>query len=566
MNDMKNFKIILIVLISISTLIISCEKYLEEDVRHQITADALYPTSQGAEALVNACYSPLRFWYGEEESILFGETATDLFTAGDGTLSNEFSFYGPSLNGSSKIVETFWRYFYTALNFTNTAIARVPVSELGNDIKRTREGEIHFLRALYLWHIVEIWGGVHFTTEESKGVVLTANRTPVETFYNQIFEDLRIAENQLPETQEDYGRATVWAARAMLARMYLYRKDYENAYKYAKMVMDGPFELVESYADLFDIANDEYSSTNKEAIWSVIYATNSEVLNLAIPEAESQDQTNWPQRSGNNLHLFFLSYYKNITVQGKSPLTVTLEYGRSFVRFMPTLYCLDLYDEDIDSRYFSCFQSIYRVNNPDADLSGTSLAMGDTACYMTKDTIPQAVKDNAPYNIYDRYTVYNEDGTPKIRNAFMSMIKFQDPTRANSGDAHSGRDVFVFRLAEMYFIAAEAQMYMGNNDLAADYLNDVRWRAGYPGRKDEMLISPADVNLDFILDEKGREFLGEYIRWFDLKRTGKLVERVRLHNPDAAPNIQEYHTLRPIPQTQLDAITNKDEFTQNPGY
>ena len=81
-----------------------------------------------------------------------------------------------------------------------------------------------------------------------------------------------------------------------------------------------------------------------------------------------------------------------------------------------------------------------------------------------------------------------------------------------------------------------------------------------------MQILPAQVTLDFILDERARELAGEQLRWFDLKRTNKLVERVKALNPDGAQFIQSYHVLRPIPQTQIDAVNNKDEFKQNPGY
>jgi hypothetical protein len=81
-----------------------------------------------------------------------------------------------------------------------------------------------------------------------------------------------------------------------------------------------------------------------------------------------------------------------------------------------------------------------------------------------------------------------------------------------------------------------------------------------------MEITAEQLTLDFILDERSRELLGEMHRWFDLKRTGKLVERVKLHNIDAATNIQEFHNLRPIPQDQLDRVTNKEEFKQNEGY
>lgn len=80
-------------------------------------------------------------------------------------------------------------------------------------------------------------------------------------------------------------------------------------------------------------------------------------------------------------------------------------------------------------------------------------------------------------------------------------------------------------------------------------------------------IYPSGFYVDpFILDERARELGGEQQRWFDLKRTGKLLERVKAYNPDAKVNIKEHHLLRPIPQTQLDAIINKEEFGQNAGY
>jgi hypothetical protein len=148
----------------------------------------------------------------------------------------------------------------------------------------------------------------------------------------------------------------------------------------------------------------------------------------------------------------------------------------------------------------------------------------------------------------------------------MTFKKFYDPTRPNSNYQSSARDAQVIRLAEMYLIAAEAEMYLGNTNEAAEYINNVRRRAAKPGKETSMEITVADVNIDFILDERAREFGGEQFRWFDIKRTGKLLERVQAHNHDAASNIASYHLVRPIPQSQLDAVTNKNDFKQNPGY
>ena len=91
-------------------------------------------------------------------------------------------------------------------------------------------------------------------------------------------------------------------------------------------------------------------------------------------------------------------------------------------------------------------------------------------------------------------------------------------------------------------------------------------KLGYSSEYDRMLC--------LVLDERTRELCGEWLRWEDLSRTKTLVARVRAYNPDAAPNIQDYHNLRPIPQTFLDGIykdgkpltADEKQAMQNPGY
>ena len=126
--------------------------------------------------------------------------------------------------------------------------------------------------------------------------------------------------------------------------------------------------------------------------------------------------------------------------------------------------------------------------------------------------------------------------------------------------------MFVLRLSEMYLLLAEAELQTNHINEAVEYMNTLRMKRALPGKEEEMKITASDMNIDFILDERGRELAGEQQRFFDLTRTGKLIERVKKYNPNAAENIQDFHILRPIPQDELDAIVNKDEFLQNPGY
>jgi starch-binding outer membrane protein, SusD/RagB family len=150
---------------------------------------------------------------------------------------------------------------------------------------------------------------------------------------------------------------------------------------------------------------------------------------------------------------------------------------------------------------------------------------------------------------------------------FPSLRKHIDGRRADRTVFEGGRDYIAFRLAETYLMLAEAQIRQGKAADAAANINIIRRRAAWPGKQKEMEITAAQATMDFIMEERERELIGEQRRWFDLKRWGNLVERVKAHNPQAAPNIKDFHVLRPIPQVQIDRVEGgASAFPQNPGY
>lgn len=544
------FKKSIYILLSALTLT-SCKKTLEEYNPGVMTADNVYATPEGFETLVNAAYSYQRWWYGKEEAFSIAEMGTDLWMSGAGDVYPDLTKY-LNLQGTNSALSTEWQALYAGVNVCNAGIIRIDNAKLSGTLRPIREAELKFLRAFYYWHIVETWGGVHFTLDETKGIVTTANKTPVETFYNQIVSDLEFAVKNLPPSTTDYGRATRPAAQAFLARVYLTIGKNAEANNNARAVINGGygFQLVPNFADLWKMSN----LKNKEVVYAINYSANlalNDLLNnISNPYGHS--------RGSNSAHMLFTMKYDTET-----GMTRDIANGRPFNRYMPTRFLIDLYSDN-DARYEGSFQEVWYANNTDASKRRSNQKVGDTAILATRKVITNASARN--YQVYDRNFIYNTNGTVKDQLRYPSLSKFLDPTRPSFNEAQSARDAFVIRFSELYLIAAEAQLKLGRADSAAYYLNFVRTRAAKPGKVADMQVNAADITLDFILDERAREFAGEQMRWYDLKRTGKLIERVQKYNPDVAPNIQPYHVVRPIPRSQLDAVTNKDEFTQNQGY
>lgn len=560
MNKLTHYLIVSIAALVGLSFITSCEDFLNKPMTTKPTK-TYYNSAQGFNAAVNAVYESLRIIYpGEPYALDFGghsgEAAsaltvfgTDTYTHGSDGGWKGFNNYDQRLNASAAILRVYWKTCYQAINQANSVIAKASaeIPDLSNEIKTKRIAEVRFLRALFYFDLVRQFGPVTLKLKPTKGELAKPTRTSVQEVYTKaIIPDLQFAIEHLPAKQADFGRATKPAAQMLLAKVFLTRgytdfaqpNDFSKAASLAEAVIQNyDFELLDNFIEVFDIQNQK----NKEVIWSVQYIDDLQL-----------------NGGGNGSHLYFLMGYDILP-----GMTRDIENGRPWIRYKPTEFLLGLWNRKIDNRYDASFKTVFYANNlatiPTNSSGKPYFSVGDTAVYLPGHEVSAAFEQSKHYMIIepDEYT----------RRLFPSLTKVMEPTRATVNQTEGVRNWIVMRLSGTYLIAAEAYLQMGNKVKAAQALNVVRRRAAKTGKEDAIEISPSDVTLDFILDERARELVGEMHRWFALKRTQTLIERVRAHNRDAAPNIQEYHRLRPIPQEQLDRSKSfGSDYGQNPGY
>ena len=524
-----------VAILAMGTLTPACVDLTEVPVSG-ITSQ-FYTTPAGFEAAVNASYEGLRYFYGQQRG--FGVTVfgTDEYTRGADGGYKYINDYTPQLNGDDQYVRENWTLLWRAINVTNSVVTRSATVNLPDAVKTLRVAEARFLRAVYYFDLVRMYGPLPIKLEETIDPSPPTTRDPVSKVYDAIIADLKFAEANLPSKQSQYGRATKPAAQHMLSLVYLTRAgagDMANAAAAAKAVIADPqFGLLPRWADNFVFGNE----VNKEVVFSVQFT--SDPLTTG---------------SGNEGHLYFTMGYELFP-----GMTRTTLYGRAFKRFRPTNYLLGLWDRTKDSRYDDGFQTAWLANNAGTipkDASGTpKFTVGDTAIYMPGFEVPAATIAAARYALIPP-SKYSDA-------AFPTLNKYLDPARLSVNDTRGSRDFNVARLGETYLIAAEALFRDGKAGEALTYVNKLRERAAKSGMAAAMDVTVADLSIDFFLDERARELAGEEMRWFDLVRTGTLVERVKKYNSAGAPLVQAYHSLRPIPNTELLA---SPALKQNPGY
>lgn len=562
---MKN-KIFLLTFLMTALCWQSCDEYLTEDLVSDVSASSYYTTPSGFEDAVKATYWWMKPFFGPERGFTMSVFGTDTYTNGADGSHKAINFYNGDLNPTQRIVRDSWRDFYQGINQANAVINRSTTLEGVSEADKTaRIAEVRFLRAFYYYMLTSHYGDVHLTLEETEGIEIEANRTSVAEVYNQaIIPDLEFAIANLPASQGDFGRASKPAAEFLLGKALL-RGSYKGygdagraASLFTNVINNYDFALVDDFLDLFTIGNEQ----------------NSEII-FSVQNSKSQvDENLDPQ--GHRGHLYFLMEYDKL-----AGMTRDITNGRPWKRFRPTEYTLGLWDRSVDARYDKSYKHAWIANNAGNIPSWTAaeaalgygvagqpkFVVGDTAVFIPGPQMDELWSDervaSTRYAVFRKQDEYCGDCIRRER-VFPSMNKWIDATRPDRQKTQGQKDFIYMRLADAHLLRAEARLSTGDVAGATEDINIVRRRGAWPGQESANEVTSAVVDLDFILDERGRELIGEGHRWMDLTRTGKLVERVRLHNVEGGSNIQDFHVVRPIPQTQIDNTLGG--YPQNPGY
>jgi hypothetical protein len=548
------------------TLIImmsSCaDDLLDETPPHLITSETLYTSLAGFEAGLNGLYALVRMERegGNGARMEMFMNGTDNLTPNSDSRSNWGEiprFWGDRVNAQDEAIQSHFRWLYSVVNAANTIINRAESEDVnwsgsGSTVEGNKNRVIAEARGIRAWayrHLSGSWGDVPLSLNESKGSTISTDweRAPVSEVRRQIISDLSFAEKHIPVERTWKGRLTKGAIQHYLSEMYLYFDKPDSTLFWANKVINTPqYKLItDRYGvrknipgvavhDMWYEGNENRDQGNTEALW---------VFQFAFQTIGGGNYSGgWRRIHG--------SRYSDIVVNGVRPLQNTYERGgRGGTRMSLTNWAISIYEPQDDRASKFAMRKYFILNDAKAnapypaDRLPSGYKYGDT---LWCDWGPIGVKEISSTNRIN------------VRRPFMRKVEGADPNNVASDGGQLNDQVYL-RLAETYLLKAEAEFLLGRLGDAAETLNVIRRRSHASE------ITAADVNIDFILDERSRELVVEEHRRYTLIRTGKLIERARAYNFNGGQFITERDQLYPIPQEVIDANLTKP-MAQNPGF
>lgn len=554
------------------------ESFLEEQPSNIITAESLYKDLEGFETGLNGLYALVRMEREgrskiDDETGLFEDTdrsnnalRAEMFMNGtDVTCVNhqaggEWSDVLENMNNLNNAlnvdIQANFEWLYTTINAANTIITRAEESDIdwtgdGKSEDENKNRVVAEARAIRAWayrHLTYTWGDVPLSLEESVGSNIKTDweRTSVEEVREQMKKDWLFAEQYIEVDCGIDGRLTKGAVQHYLAELYIVLENYDSAIYMANECINTPeYQLVTErygdleedgvpFSDMFKEGKTNRNEGNTEALWTF------------------QWEYNVVGGEGSNMRRYIISRYDEISERGTTALQLTTDRGgRGRARMASTKYGIDLYEPQDDRFSNYIFRRYYILkdetdNAPfEADDLPSGYSYGDTVFCSWVYPLTETDDDGLM------------PGNDRVDWPFSR--KFEGGYDDYISDAYQYNDQVYLRLANTYLLLAEAQYLSGDPSSAAITLNDIRQRSN------ASTISAADVDMDFILEERARELMLEEHRRHTLVRTHTWYERTMEYNLNGGQNIQPHFNLLPIPQSVIDANLTLD-MVQNPGY
>jgi hypothetical protein len=589
-----NIKLSGLLLLSLLTVCAGCKKILEEQPRATIDP-AYFKTPEGLEGGVAGIYSSFRgLWGTQIFTQLFNGGTDEMIRGGAADVQHNFT-YSLLMKSNTNDYSGLWNSLYIDINTANGVLQFGPEASMDETKKAQLLAQAKFLRAFCYFQLLTTFGDVPLHLTFNTDVSAADSRAPIAEVYDAVISDLKDAAASLPDQPAAGLGKPAFKATALylLAKTYLWRgwstaakgSDFADAFNTAKSIIDnkGTYGL-----DLWPVFAQGFLEGNEYGRETLMVIDHTKDLKFG---ENSQTGTGASNLKENKSNFFFRPNYPTVNANypaagGAYVCVRDVQNGRPWQRIRPNMrYVLNVAfaNRATDSRYNGTFQTIWLSNSVAASAKGTTgattprgtLVNGiDTAIWMA-DRVVTAAERAAFKGIIFEPDYLPGATVPYTSLLYPSLRKWDDSTRADMND-YSDRPYILFRFSEVYLIAAEAALKGGGTlQQAADMLNVLRIRAArIPGQTDDQYaaaiaaqtITATEVTLDFILDERTRELYGECNRWYDLSRTKTLVARVQKYNDEAAANVVAEHMLRPIPQQQIDLVTEGPAFPQNPWY
>lgn len=265
-----------IIIVLISLAFASCSKsFTELAPISNANTENFYKTQADFDLAINAAMNTLYGIYAPEGPIsytgeLMGDNTTLYIIAGNQTDKHAFRDYNVQISNS--LVYSFWRQFYSSLFSVNTVLDKIAASDLDANFKEQVQAKMRFLRGLYYFNMVRLWGGVPIVSKVVSGAEsYSILRSTQEEVYKFIEDDLLFAESKLPIVTDEKikGRPTKGAVQALLGEMYLSMGDKAKAATVLLKVYNSAlYQLLPSYASLWG----PIVKNTKESIFEIQYA------------------------------------------------------------------------------------------------------------------------------------------------------------------------------------------------------------------------------------------------------------------------------------------------------